>query len=212
MNSAAPPCLASRAAELEHQAMADGADLQAPRRPRASALIRAPPWRQAPNAKRPASSRRDRPLAPAAAAAQNWRTGSASRNSLAMTIAGPSGACRASAPGDRRAAGQQRLVWILRERRARLDERHVERRRETPARCARRAARRSSACRGPARARSAGPDSARPIDAPHLGRPEPDQLAEHLRDFRRGGEVARARRTDRGSCNSRARDGRARAP
>ena len=57
---------------------------------------------------------------------------------------------------------------------------------------ARRAARRPSACRGPGRVRPARQRARRAHRLPHVDRPEPDQLAEHLADLGRGDEVAAA--------------------
>ncbi len=93
-------------------------------------------------------------------------------------------------PGDRRAGGQQRVVLDLGERRARLDQRHVER-----------GAKFRDDARGAQGVAHQGAASGSEFDepqrigpahhAPHLGRPKADQLAEHLRDLRGGGEVAR---------------------
>jgi len=92
-------------------------------------------------------------------------------------------------PGDRRAGGEQRVVLDLGERRARLDQRDVERGAELgdDARGAQRIAHQSAAARAKLdHAHRIGP----PHRRPHFRRPQADEFAEHLRDFRRGGEIA----------------------
>ena len=115
-----------------------------------------------PKASRPASSSPTMRSAQPAAVRTYWRIGSASKNSLAMTMAGPGGsaamsACqvtrrrrRASPPGWRGAAG-----WSRRGGRAP--------RRGRPAGRARRAADRPSACRGRDQARRGRTGDGAPI-------------------------------------------------
>ena len=92
-------------------------------------------------------------------------------------------------PCDGDAAVEQELVLHRRQRRARLHEPDVERGaefRDDPGR-----AQRVAHQRAPAGPDLDQVDGARRTHArPHLGRPQADKLAEHLRDFRGGGEVA----------------------
>ena len=92
-------------------------------------------------------------------------------------------------PGDGDAAVEQKLVLHRRQRRARLDEPDVERGaefRDDPGR-----AQRIAHQRAPARPDLDQMDRARRTHArPHFRRPQAEKLAEHLRDFRGGGEVA----------------------
>ena len=103
------------------------------------------------------------------------------------------------------------LALVQLQRRARLDEMHPHRLaecRERP-RGAQHVA--PSWCRGRARARSACTGSGAPIACHTVGRPQPDQFAEHLADLRGGDEIAGARRTACAASNNHARGRRGRS-
>ena len=120
----------------------------------------------------------------AARPSSNCRTGSASKNSLATTSSGPSAGRRREivVPARRgtRSAWAARSTGLVS---TKCDRRARGRRRASPAAHPRRA------CRGPGRARHSAP-SRPPGAQPEVGEPDADQLAEHLADLGRGGEVA----------------------
>ena len=133
----------------------------------------------------------DKALAPAALGSRtNWRTGRASKNSLAITMAGPSGtssirsrhAIRRTEARKRRRCRSRRTGLVS----TRCDVEGVEEiRRER----GRPAGRRPSGCRVRVRAPRAGRGRAA-HRVPDLDIPQADQLAEHLADLGRGDEVA----------------------
>ena len=116
----------------------------------------------------------------------NCRIGSASRNSLASRIIGPSGTTsRSVVPG--RVRHRDALTPPATARTSRSGAPAAPRR--NPARAARPpAARRPSACRAPAPPPPAAPGRGAQRPPGHR-RPEPQHLAEHLADLRRRGEV-----------------------
>ena len=93
-------------------------------------------------------------------------------------------------PGDRHAGLEQQFVLHRRQGRARLQEPDVER--GAKVRHDARGPQRVAHQRAPARPQFDQPDGIwRAHGRPDLRRPKADQLAEHLRDLRRGGEIAR---------------------
>ena len=142
----------------------------------------------------------------------NWRTGSASRNSLARMIAGPSGA---SARLARQAIGAPAVssasywIWASGGLVSISVTSSAARNSGTTRAARKRVAHQRAAARAKLDQRTG---LGRPIDGPHFRRPQAEQLAEHLRDLRRGGEVAFGPERDRASCSSRIADRRARAP
>ena len=131
----------------------------------------------------------DEALAPAASARTNWRTGSASKNSLATTTAArPATSTAAHARRSDGAAGKRALLRLA-QHRARLDKVHPHRSAEIRAtRAARRHVRHQRAA--PRAELDERERAGRPI-APDLDRPQAEEFAEHLADLRRGDEIAR---------------------
>src|SRR5829696_6351561 len=163
MTSAAPPPVrANPAISPANPSAASGRSRTSPERP-AMASPRSGS-RKSPKESPPSGPSPTRRSHQPRSARTNWRTGSASKNSFATTIAGPAGACDSRScqaigtalPSNPR--GAQEVPHQRAASRAELDERERARVAHKP---------------------------------PGLDRPKADELAEHLADLRRRDEIAR---------------------
>ncbi len=143
----------------------------------------------------------------------NWLNGSASKNSLAIAMVDRPADPRRDSRCQPAASAGERVCRLLAQRRGLVStSTQPHRGEEIGGEPRRRAARRPSACRGRGRARPARTAPGGPSPCQVSSRQQADQLAEHLADLGRGGEVAlRAERIAR-RCNSPARMRRGRAP